>query len=181
MHRSLATLILLFLLTGCREVPRGAHFEKKGWLLSEEKLELPWVAMSPGQNKWCFARLGFTASSAQVLLEVQAQTPFDPRRIGGIAALEITNASGQAMYHVKGPLEDPCCESQPSKNDKWISEYYDTTMGPATDTSSFYQDIATLTAPIGNFGEYCASLNISESPASLVRPRARVILQSTWK
>ncbi len=181
MLRSPATLVLLVLLSGCREVPRDAHFEKQGWILSEERLELPWVAMSPSQNRWCFARLGFTASSAQVLLEVQAQTPFDPRRIGGAAALEITNSSGQAIYHVKGLLEDPCCEAPNSKNNKWVSEYYHTTLGPAKDTNSFYQGIATLRAPIGNFGEYCASLDIFESPPSLARPKARVILQSGWK
>jgi hypothetical protein len=180
-QRVLAYLLVLFFLSGCREVPRGASFEKKGWILTDEKLELPWVAMSPGKHKWCFARLGFTASSPQVLLEVRAEAPFDPRRVGGIASLDITNPSGQSIYRVEGPLEDPCCQAANDKNDTWVSEYYHTSYGPPKDTETFYQDSARLHATIGNLGEYCVSLDVSSPPPTVVRPKARVVLQSGWK
>lgn len=181
MQRCLVYLLILVLLSGCRQIPDGAKFEKTGWLLTDEKLELPWVAMSPGKKKWCFAHLGFTASEAQVLLEVHAEAPFDPRRAGGAVSLEITNPSGDAVYRAEGPLHDPCCSETVDERDRWVSEYYHTSLGPNQDTESFYEDNTSLKAKIGNYGKYCAVLNITQASAALQGGQIRVVLQNGWK
>ena len=176
-----SVLLIPLFLAGCRNVPAGAVFDKQGWILTEEKLELPWVPITPSTHRWCFSRLGFTASSAQVLLEVQAESPFDPREVGGAVSLQVTNPANRPVYQVEGPLEDPCCEAQDSKREMWISQYYHTSYGPAEAKETFFQNSAALRAPIFGLGRYCVSLGIAKSPELLVQPQARVILQSGWK
>lgn len=178
MQRRLVYFLVLVLPPGCKQIPDGAKVEKTGWLLTDEKLELPWVAMSPVEKKWCFAHLGFTASEAQVLLEVRAGAPFNQRRAGGAVSLELTNPSGHSVYRAEGSRRDPCCSETVEERGRWVSEYDLTTLGPSQDTKYFYEDNTSLKAKIGNNGKYCAVLNITQASASLGGGQVRVVLQS---
>jgi len=131
-------------------VPDGAKFERAGFIFTDERLELPWVSMTPRNERWCFARLRFTASEAQVLLEVRAETPFDPRGIGGAAALEIIDPSGQVVFRAEGPLQDQCCSAPVRDVSRWASPYFNASYGPRQDLKSSYAGRPKYKAKIGN-------------------------------
>jgi hypothetical protein len=168
---------------GCAKVPPGAHFERRPpWsILTDQKLTLPWVPLSStGRYRWCFANLGFSGSRAQVLLEVAGSKPFDPRNVGGSVTVTIINSAGRVDYQAAGVLRDAECCDVPRLN-RWVSEYFHYSPGPASDTKSTYFGKPEIYVGVRTFGSYCAELQISESSTEVADGQARVILQSSWK
>jgi hypothetical protein len=183
----IACCATLMLATACERVPSGAHFERIrepmpwGIFLSEQKLTFPWVPLSAaGQYRWCFENLSFTGSSAQVLLQVVSGKPFDPRKVGGTASLRITNSAGRVGYQAEGALRDTDCCDVPGRN-RWVSEYFRYSSGPARDVESAYFGEPELEVKVGSFGSYCAALAISQANPNVGDTKARVVLQSGWK
>jgi hypothetical protein len=173
--------VILLTVTGCAKVPDGAKFEVTGLvpLLTDQKLTLPWIPLSStGQYKWCFANLGFSGSRAQVLLEIVNSQPFDPRNAGGIVGLSIADSKGTVVYSSVGPLRDS--ENVTGQSNRWVSEYFRYSSGPATDLRSAYNGFPELDVSISSFGSYCAELQISGA-STLADAKARLFLQSGWK
>src|SRR5258708_192591 len=154
-------------LAACARVPDGAEFHQDGFILTDEKLELPLVDFSAPVNKWCFSNLRFTGSEAQVLLEISAQAPFDPRTPGGAASLEIRDSSGNVVFQVGGQLREPCCDRSVGQGNRWESTYYGTSYGPKEDTKTAFFAMPALKANIGHYGEYCVTLKFGEMPRDL--------------
>jgi hypothetical protein len=176
--------VVLLAVAGCAKVPDGSHFEVTrgqllpGFFLTDQKLTLPWVALSAtGQYKWCLANLGFYDSRAQVLLEFVGSQSFDPRNAGGIAALSIADSKGKVIYRSEGPLRDS--ENVTGQSNRWVSEYFHYSSGPATDLRSAYMGSPKLYASISSFGSYCVKLEISGA-STLADAKARLLLQSGW-
>jgi hypothetical protein len=167
---------------GCARVPSGAHFQRTGgFFLSAQKLALPWVPLSSvGDYRWCFGNLSFSASSAQVLLEVVGSKAFDPRNAGGSAAVTITDSSGRLEYQAEGALRDADCCDVPGRN-RWVSEYFHYSSGPATDAKSAYFGSPEIRSKIGGFNSYCVALRITQASTEVTGGQARVALQSGWK
>ena len=180
--------VIMLMLAGCAKVPQGAEFEvTRGpfpqglffFFLTDQKLTLPWVPLSTtGQYKWCFANLGFSGSRAQVLLDIVGSQRFDPRNAGGFATVRIADSKGTVIYQAKGPLQDS--ESVTGQSNRWVSEYFHYSSGPATDLRSAYMGSPELNATISSFGSYCAELEISDV-STLPDAKARLFLQSGWK
>jgi hypothetical protein len=180
--------VLMHTAAGCAKVPDGAKFEvTRGpfphglifFFLTDQKLTLPWVPLSAnGQYKWCFANLGFSGSHAQVLLEIVGTQPFDPRNAGGIVGLSIADSEGKVIYRSEGPLHDS--ENVTGQGNRWVSEYFHYSNGPATDLKSAYMGSSELYASVSSFGSYCTELSITGTSA-LADSKARVFLQSGWK
>ena len=185
--KAVSVWVLVVIVGGCARVPSGGHFERTrapmpwGIALSDQKLTLPWVPLSSaGEYKWCFANLGFTGSSAQVLLEVAGSKPFDPRNAGGTATMTITNSAGQVDYQTTGTLRDTDCCDLPGLN-RWVSEYFHYSAGPAIDTTAAYFGKPEIRAKVRRFGSYCVALKISKGSTEVKDGQVRIILQSGWK
>jgi len=111
-------------------------------------------------------------------MEIVGGQPFDPRNAGGIAALSIVDWKGKLVYQSEGPLRDS--ENETGHSNKWVSEYFHYSSGPATDLRSAYMGSPEIYASISSFGDYCAELKISEA-STLPESKARLFLQSGWK
>ena len=175
----------LLLVAGCAKIPDEGKFEQTrgpmplGIFLTDQKLTLPWIPLSStGNYEWCFANLSFSGSSAQVLLEIVSGKPFDPRNVGGAVTLGIADSHGRVVYESEGRLRDS--ENMTGQHDRWVSEYFHYSSGPATDLKSAYLGNPEIRASIGSFGRYCAVLKISEV-STVADAQARLVLQSGWK
>jgi hypothetical protein len=169
---------------GCAHVPEGAVFERRpmpfpyGLILSDQRLELPWVPVTAPENySWCFSNLSFSGSSASVALEFDANTPFEPRHLGGVVALDIVDSSKTTIYHVVGTIEDPRTYSD---GPGWKSQYFQYSHSPANDMKVLYFPRSNVDAKIASSGEYCASLRVIEAP-HIDRGRVRLVMASSWK
>jgi hypothetical protein len=150
-----------------------------GIFLTDQKLTLPWIPLSSiGKYEWCFANLSFSGSSAQALLEIVSSKPFDPRSAGGTVALGITDSMGKIVYRSEGPLRDS--ENTTQLGNRWVSEYFHYSSGPATDLRSAYWGIPDFRASISSFGRYCVVLRISKTSIA-ADAQTRLVLQSGWK
>jgi hypothetical protein len=175
----------LLTISGCAKVPEGANFEVTrgpmplGIFLTNQKLMLPWIALSSlKQSEWCFANVGFSGSSAQVLLEIDSAKPFDPRNAGGAVALNISNSKGEVVYQSRGELRDS--DTPDPLSNRWVSEYFHYSSGPSDDLRSTYFGNPEIRASIHKFGKYCVLLKVTET-SSLADAKARLVLHSGWK
>ena len=82
------------------------------------------------------------------------------------------------IYRSEGPLHDS--ENVTGQGNRWVSEYFHYSNGPATDLKSAYMGFPELYAGVSSFGSYCTELSITGASA-LAEPKARVFLQSGWK
>jgi hypothetical protein len=175
---SRAELILILCLVGCANVPDGASLEQHGFILSDQRLELPWMPVTaPESHSWCFSNLHFSGSRAMVALEFGARTPFEPRHLGGSIALDIVDPSKATIYHVAGMLEDPRSYSD---GPGWKSQYFQYSHSPVNDVKVFYFPRSDADAKIGGAGEYCVSLRVVEA-SRIDQGRVRVVMASSWK
>jgi hypothetical protein len=183
--RLLRMSVVFLVIAGCEKVPDGARFELTrgpmplGIFLTDQKLILPWIPLSStGRYEWCFANLGFSGSSAQVLLEIVSSKAFDPRNAGGTVTLSVADSKGNAVYQSQGELRDS--EDVTGLSNRWVSEYFHFSSGPGTDLRATYFGNPAIRASVSRFGRYCTVLKISEA-STLPDAQARLVLQSGWK
>jgi hypothetical protein len=72
---------------------------------------------------------------------------------------------GKIVYRSEGPLRDS--ENTTRLGNRWVSEYFHYSSGPATDLRSAYWGNPDIRASIGSFGRYCVVLKISETSKSI--------------